>query len=56
MVELKEDRSLFARMLVVCKSRPEVNLKESIGKHEFPAVRRSVFAADGTNATLFNEK
>ena len=33
-VELNEDRSLFARMLVVCKSRPDINVKESIGKHE----------------------
>ena len=52
MVELKEDRSLFARMLKVCKSRSEVNLMESIGKHEFPVVPRSVLAADGTNYTV----
>ena len=48
MVELKEDRSLFARMLVICKSRPEISLKEPIGKHEFPVAPRSLFAADGT--------
>lgn len=30
-VELKEDRSLFARMCVVAKSRPEIDLKEAIG-------------------------
>ena len=47
-MELKEDRSLFARMLVVCKSRPDINLKESIGKYEFSVVPRSLFAADGT--------
>ena len=47
-VELKEDRSLFARMLVVSKSRPDINLKESIGKYEFSVVPRSLFAADGT--------
>ena len=47
-MELKEDRSLFARMLVVCKSTPNINLKESIGKYEFSVVPRSLFAADGT--------
>ena len=49
MVELKEDRSLFACVLVVCKSRHKVNLKESIGKHEFPAFPRS---ADGTSYSV----
>ena len=36
-VELKGDRSLFARMLIVARSRPEINLKEGIGngQHEF---------------------
>ena len=27
-IELKEDRSLFARMCVVAKSRPEIDLKD----------------------------
>jgi len=30
-IELKEDRSLFARMMVVCKSRPEIDIKEAVG-------------------------
>ena len=47
-IELKEDRSLFARMMVVCKSRPEINMKDAIGLHEFSVVPRSLFAADGT--------
>ena len=34
-IERKEDRSLFARMMVVCKSRPEINMKDAIGLHEF---------------------
>jgi hypothetical protein len=34
-IELQEDISLFARMMVVCKSRPEINLQEAIGTHEF---------------------
>jgi len=34
-VELKDDRFLFARMLIVACSRPEINLQECIGQHEF---------------------
>ena len=34
-VELQEDRSLFARMMMVCKSRPEINIKETVGQYEF---------------------
>lgn len=48
MVELKEDRSLFARMMMVCKSRPEIDIKEAVGLYEFSVVPRSMFAADGT--------
>ena len=47
-VELHENHCLFARMMVVCKSRPEFNLQEAIGTHEFSLVLRSLFAADGT--------
>ena len=34
-VEPQEDRSLFAQMMLVSKSRPEINLKEAIGQYEF---------------------
>ena len=47
-VELLEDLCLFARMLMVCQSRPEINLLAAIGMHEFPLVPTSLFAADGT--------
>ena len=47
-VELQEDRSLFARMMMVCKSRPEIDLQEAVGVYEFSIVPRSLFAADGT--------
>ena len=47
-VELKEDRSLFARLMMVCKSRPDVDIKEAIGLYEFTVVPRSLFASDGT--------
>lgn len=47
-IELQEDRSLFARMTVVCQSRPEINVREAVGIHEFNVVPRSLFAADGS--------
>ena len=46
-IELKEDRCLFARMMVICKSRPEIDIKEAVGVYEFSVVPRSMFAADG---------
>ena len=47
-MELKEDHKLFTRMLLVSKSRPNINLEETIGRHELSVVPRSMFAADGT--------
>lgn len=46
-IELKEDRYLFARKMVICKSRPEVEIKEAVGVYEFSVDPRSMFAADG---------
>ena len=37
-VELQEDRPLFARMMMVCKSRPEIDIKETVGLYEFSIV------------------
>lgn len=47
-VELKEDRALFVRLLVISKARPEVNLKEAVGKYEFSVVPRALFGTDGS--------
>ena len=47
-VELHEDRPLFARMMMVCKSRSEIDIKETVGQYEFSIVPRSLFSADGT--------
>ena len=47
-LELKGDRALFARMLIVARSRPEINLKEAIGQHEFNVFPRALFAISGT--------
>ena len=49
--ELKEDRFLFPRMMLACKSRPEIDIKNAIGLHEFSVVPRSLF---GTNGTMFH--
>ena len=34
-------------MIVICKSRPEIDIKEAVGVYEFSIVPRSMFAADG---------
>ena len=47
-VELQEDQCLFARMMVMCKSRPELDLQEAIGTYEFCLVPRLLFSTDGT--------
>ena len=39
-VELKEDRSLSAGLMMICKSRPEVDIKEAIALYEFSVVQR----------------
>ena len=46
-VELQEDRALFARMLVVSKAR-DIDLKQTVGTYEFSIVPRALFAADGS--------
>lgn len=47
-VELTEDRNLFARLMMVAKNRPEIDIKEAIKQYEFSVVPRSLFANDGT--------
>lgn len=47
-VELRGDRNLFARMLLVCKSRPQIDVKEAVGTYEFTVVSRSMCAVDGS--------
>lgn len=47
-VELKENRSLFARLLIIARSRPEVDLPSTIGTYEFSCIPRSLFASDGS--------
>ena len=35
-------------MMMVCKSGPEIDIKETVGQYEFSIVPRSLFATDGT--------
>ena len=42
--ELKEGRGLFARMLIVARSRQEIDLKESLSTYEFSVVPRVLFS------------
>ena len=46
-VELKEDRSLLQRILVISQKRPEIDLPNLIGKYEFSITPRSLFSFDG---------
>ena len=46
-VELQEVRNLFARMMAICKSRPEIDIQEGVGTYKFIVVPRSIFATDG---------
>ena len=39
---------MFARMMMVSKTRPEIDIKEAIGQHEVSVFPRSLFANDGT--------
>ena len=56
-VELQEDRCLFARMMMVCKSRPEINIVEAIGVFEFSLVPRSLpFCIGCLNVALLYEE
>lgn len=47
-VVLKGNRNLFARILVVSRSRDDLNLEDTFGNYELSAVPRSLFSADGT--------
>ena len=45
-VELSKDRNLFARMMVACKSRRDIDIKEVVCTYEFSVAPRSLFAAN----------
>jgi len=47
-IELKENRSLFARMTIAARSRPDIDIQEAIGTYEFSSISRSLFGPDGS--------
>ena len=46
--EFSADRAYFGRMLVIGKSRKDINFKNVIGKYELSVIPWSVSAQDGT--------
>ena len=48
LVKIKEERGLLERLIVISRSRTQLDLKECIGTYEFGAVPGSLFASDGT--------
>ena len=47
MVELKEKRSLFARMAIAAKPRKDIALAKDIGTYALSCVCRAFFGPDG---------
>lgn len=47
-LKVREERDLLHRLLLVSRSRSDIDLKECIGNFEFGTVPRSLFASDGT--------
>ena len=48
LVKIKEERGLLQRLIVISRSRSQLDLKKCIGMYEFGVVPRSLFASDGT--------
>ena len=46
-VELKENRGIFTRMLIVVTSRQDVTIEEVVSTYELSVVPRSMFSAGG---------
>ena len=47
-VQIKEERKLMTKLLVVSRSRPDIDLSTYLGEYEFTVVPGSLFASDGT--------
>ena len=48
LIKIKEERGPLQRFIVATRSRPDLDLKECIGKYEFGLIPRSLFASDGS--------
>ena len=47
-IKLKQTRSLFARRLIIARTREGLDVQDLIGRSEFSCVPRSLFAPDGS--------
>ena len=45
---MRKDRHLCARMIIICKSWPDIEIQEAVGTYEFSMLPWSRFADDGT--------
>jgi len=54
-LEIKENRSLFARMVIAARTRPDIDIHEAVGKYEFSNVSRALFASDGNELACQNK-
>ena len=53
LVKIKEERGLLQRLIVISRSRPQLDLKECIGTYKFGVVAGSLSASDGTVVLAF---
>ena len=54
-VKIKQERGLLERLIVIWRSRPQLDLKECIGTYEFGVVPHSLFALDGTVVLAYDK-
>ena len=47
-LEIREERNLFQRLVLVSRTRQDIDLKKAIGEYEFGSIPRSLFTADGS--------
>ena len=47
-IEITKDQKLLNRLIMLCRSRQDIDIKECIGKYELSVVPRSLFARDGS--------
>ncbi len=52
LVVIKQERKLLSRLLVVAKSRPEIDVRDAIGDYEFNNTPPSNFHPDGSMIML----
>ena len=52
LVQVREERKLMTRLLVVSRTRPDIDLPKYLGMYEFSVVPRSLFTTDGTRQMI----